>query len=104
MVDPRGSREREDFGVGGGGETFGVFRAGCSEGCRAFLGYAGGVAVVEICGRVEADAGVLVMMVVPVHKTADECSGVVDRGEAFGEFRTVFQSLEQRLSVIPNSE
>ena len=40
----KGSAEREDFGVSDGGEAFWVFRAGCSERCRTFLGHAGGVA------------------------------------------------------------
>jgi hypothetical protein len=31
LVDSRWTRECEDFGVGGGAEVFGVFRAGCSE-------------------------------------------------------------------------
>jgi hypothetical protein len=64
LVDPRWSWEREDFGISGCRESFGVFHAGCGEGCRAFFGDAGSVAVVDVRGRVEADAGVLVVMVV----------------------------------------
>ncbi len=53
----------------------------------------------DVRGCVEADAGVLVVMVVPVHEATDESPGVVHGCEAFGEFRTVFQGLEQGLAV-----
>lgn len=99
LINPRGSWECEDLGVGGGREAVRVFRTRRSECRRAFLGDAGGVAVVDIRGRVVADAGVLMVMVVPVHETADEGPGVVDRGEAIGELRPVFHGLEQGLTV-----
>ena len=58
-----------------------------------------GVAVVDGRGGHQADAGVAVIVVVPVEELAAERSGVLDRVEPGGEPGPVLQRLELRFGV-----
>ena len=53
-----------------------------------------GLAVMDLIGRHQADAGMMMVLVVPIEKAAAERLGVLDAAEALGELRLVFQGLE----------
>ena len=71
---------------------------GCAEGAiEGFL--AGGVdriglAVMDLIGRHEAEAGMMVILVVPVEEAPAESLCILDAAEAAGKLRLVFQGLE----------
>ena len=52
------------------------------------------LAVVHLVGRHQADAGMVVLLVVPIEEAAAEASGVLDAAEALGEPRLILQGLE----------
>ncbi len=92
-VDPGGG-----WFVGWGGrlvdETLRVFAERGGEG-----GLAGGVngiglAVMHLVRRHEADAGVMVVLIVPVEEWATEAPGVLDAAEALRKARLVFEGFE----------
>lgn len=58
---------------------------------------ASGVAEVDGGWSVEAEAGVTVLVVVPVEEALAERTGILDRAEPSGELWAVFQRLELRL-------
>ena len=60
--------------------------AGCVKGAR--------LPEVDLVGRHQADACVMMLFVVPGCEAAAECAGLFDRPEPFGEFRLIFQRLE----------
>jgi hypothetical protein len=53
-----------------------------------------GLPEVDLVGRHQADACVMMVLVIPSKKTAAERAGLVDSLESFGELRLVFQGLE----------
>src|ERR1019366_3312999 len=53
-----------------------------------------GLAVMDLIGRHQTDAGVVMVSIVPVEKVAAEHLCVLDAAEALWELRVVFQSLE----------
>jgi hypothetical protein len=69
-----------------GDEAFGMSGEGGVEGDGALAADLAGGAVVDRRGGVEPDAGVAVLAVVPGEEVDAEGSGVVDAGEAGGEF------------------
>ena len=50
--------------------------------------------VMDLVWGHKADAGVMVVLIVPVEEAAAEASGVLDAAEAFGELRLVFEGFE----------
>ena len=80
-------------------EPFGVACVGGGE----HVGSAGpdglGVSIVDVDGVVPADAGVVVLGVVPGEEALAERAGVLDRAERLGEVGPVLQRAELRLAV-----
>ena len=56
-----------------------------------------GLAVMHLVGGHQADADVMVILVIPGEEAAAEGPGILDAAEAPGELRLVFQGLEMRL-------
>ena len=76
------------FGLAVGAESVRVSGAGLRRGsCVAFGGFVGGQAVVHVGGCVQTDAGVAVLVVVPVDEGVHELPCVGQGSEAFGERR-----------------
>ena len=90
-VDPRGLGQGEDLGVGGGGEPLGVSGSGVGQDLAAGHALGCGEAVVDIGGGVQADAAVVVLVVVGLHELVHEVPGVLDRAESLREDRGVLQ-------------
>jgi hypothetical protein len=73
---------------------------GCAgEGRVAGGGDLVGEPVVDVGGGVQADPGVVVGVVVPVHELGDEVAGLAQAGDPVGEGRGVLQGLEPGLGV-----
>ena len=53
-----------------------------------------GLPEVDLVGRHQADACVVMLFVIPGCEPAAECAGINDGFESFGEFRLIFQRLE----------
>jgi len=53
-----------------------------------------GLAVMHLVRGHESDAGVVVVLVIPIEESSAEALGVLDAAEALGEARLVFQGLE----------
>lgn len=70
-------------------KRLGCFRPCRDEGFGALLGDAGGKLVMDVRGRIEADPGMLVMMVIPIHKLTDEGAGIAKGSEAFGTWARI---------------
>lgn len=94
FVDPCLPGQGQDLGIGGGAETVGIFAPSCTQRVGTFLCNPGGEAVMHVGGCVEPDAGMLVVMVIPIHQSADERPRITQRGEALGERRPVFHGLK----------
>jgi hypothetical protein len=77
----------------------GCFGPGCSGSCRAFPGQFGGMAVVDVRRGVEADAGVLVVVVVPVHEPADNAPASWTEANRSGNSGPYFRVLNRALAV-----
>ena len=56
-----------------------------------------GLAVMHLVWGHQADADVMVILVVPGEEAAAEGPGILDAAEPFGELRLVFQGFEMRL-------
>ncbi len=72
---------------------------GCTEECGVEVFLASGVDVVrlpevDLIGGHKADAGVVVVLVVPGEEPSAERTGVIDGFKPFWEFRLIFQGLE----------
>ena len=93
----------KDFGWGRGAEAFRVGRSGDGQGGEAVGGLGCCQAVVDVGRAVKADAGMAMLMVVPLHKIGQESSSIGQTAEAFREGRCVLEGLEPGLAVIPNS-
>src|SRR5471032_194133 len=52
------------------------------------------LAVMDLIGRHQAEAGMMVILIVPAEKAPAECLGVLDAAEALGELRLIFQGFE----------
>ena len=57
-----------------------------------------GLSEVDLVGRHQADACVMMFLVIPGEEAATKCAGLFDRPEPFGEFRLIFQRLEVGLA------
>jgi hypothetical protein len=91
-VDPSGCRFFGWFGRFSD-EALRVVAEGLIEG-RLACGVDGvGLSVMDLVGCHEADAGVMVVAVVPVEEGPTERFGVFDAAEPFGELGLVFQGL-----------
>ena len=75
----------KDFGWGRAGEAFGVGRSGDGQGGEAVGGLGCCQAVVDVGRAVQADAGMAVFVVVPLHKISQEASSVGQGAETLGE-------------------
>ena len=60
-----------------------------------------GLPEVDLVGRHQADACVMMVLVVPSEEAAAECAGLVDGLEPFWELRLIFQRLELGLRERP---
>ena len=56
-----------------------------------------GLAVMHLIRGHQADADVMVILVIPGEEAAAEGPGVLDATKTFGELRLIFQGLEMRL-------
>ena len=56
-----------------------------------------GLAVMHLVRGHQADADVMVLLVIPGEEAAAEGPGILDATEALGKLRLVFQGLEMRL-------
>ena len=86
-------------GICGGFGDWRTNRSGVLRNAPGKRGLAGGVdclglSEVDLIGRHQADADVVMVFVVPGEDVAAECAGLVDGLKAFGEFRLIFQRLE----------
>ena len=88
MSDRRGAFEAVWLGAEGGVE-------GCLSGSEAGFDES----AVDIGGGEQSDAGVPVLVVVPVEEGLAVCAGVFDGAEAFGEVGAVFQGFELGFGV-----
>jgi hypothetical protein len=52
------------------------------------------LAVMDLAKRHQAEAGMMVILIVPVEKASTECLGILDAAEALGELRLIFEGLE----------
>ena len=77
-------------------ETRGVCEEGSIQGVPALGEDGRDLAPMDLGGRAEADAAVVVLLVVPVEEAAQEAQAVLVRAEAIGKFRAVLQGLELR--------
>ena len=75
-------------------EALGVSPVGSFKDGHAFGALALGESVVDIVGREEADAGVVVLGVVPGEEVPTVGAGVFLRAKAVGEIRTVLHGFE----------
>jgi hypothetical protein len=77
-------------------ESFGAAGVGCGEHVGSCGADGFGVSVVDVDRVVPADAGVVVLGVVPGEEVLAERPGVGDRSEGGGEVGPVLQGLELR--------
>ena len=92
-VDPDGGRDLGRFGA------LADEPLGCAEKCGVERGLAGGVdggglPEVDLIRRHQADACVMMVLVIPGEEATAKGTGVVDGLEPFWEFRLIFQGLE----------
>ncbi len=80
-------------------EALGVQRVGGLEDDATTCPDELGPVVVDVGGRVEADAGVAVLVVVPSEKTPAKGVRVLEGAEALGEVRTVLERAELGLGI-----
>ena len=88
----------KDFGWGRGAEAFRVRCSGDGQGGEAVGGLGCCQAVMDVGGTVQANPGVPVFVVVPLHKIGQEASRIGQGAEAFREGRGVLQGLEPGLA------
>jgi hypothetical protein len=81
LVDPGGVGQPQRFRLGPAGESFGIAGPGGVQDLLACNGCRARVSVVDGCRGVQADADVVVFVVVPGEKAVAEGSGVLDRPE-----------------------
>ena len=102
---------RVDPGVGGdlrrrwwlADEPLWVRVVGRGQDDGALPAYCAGMSVVDVSGRVKAQAAMTMNVVIPGEEALAVGPCGFDRPELFGEVGAVLQSLERRLAVIPNS-
>jgi hypothetical protein len=99
FVDPGGVGQLQGFRLRSAGESFGVLGPGGVQDLLPGDAHGVGVAVVDRGWGVQADAGVVVFVVVPGEKRVAECAGVLDRPEAAREARVVFDCFERGSGV-----
>ena len=86
-VDPSGWTQGEDLRVGVGNESFGVSGSGIRQDLAAGCGLGVGEAVVDVGRGVQADAAVVVFVVVPLDEDVQEASSIDEAADPFGEGR-----------------
>jgi len=89
----------KDLGWGRAGEAFGFGRSRDGQGGRPVGGLGCCQAVVDVGRAVQANAGMAMLMVVPLDESVQEASSIREAPEAFGEGRGVLQGLEPGLGV-----
>ena len=75
-------------------EPLGVIDEGLIEGLLSGCIDRVGLAVMDLIWGHEAEAGMMVIVIVPIEEAAAESLGVLDAAEAFGKFRLVFEGFE----------
>ena len=53
-----------------------------------------GLTVMHLIGRHQADAGMVMLLIVPIEEAAAECLGILDAAEAPWKLRLVFHGFE----------
>ena len=92
-IDPSCDRLCRRFGLLSD-EAFGVFAEGAIE--RDLTGGVDlfGLTVVDLVGRHQADAGMVMVLIVPIEEAAAERFGVLDATEALRKLGLVFHGFE----------
>jgi hypothetical protein len=80
-----------------GDEAFGMSGVGCGQHPAPRLDALLGKPVVDLVGREQAEARVVVLGVVPREEDVAEAARVLDRSEALGKLGAVLHRLELRL-------
>ena len=92
-VDPDGSRDLGWFGTLADEPLRGAEKRGVERGLAGCVDCVG-LPEVDLVGCHQADACVMMVLVIPGEEAAAECASLFDGLEPFGELRLVFQGLE----------
>ena len=95
-VDPDGSRDLGWFGTLADEPLRGAEKRGVERGLAGCVDCVG-LPEVDLVGCHQADACVMMVLVIPGEEAATERAGLVDRPEPFGELWLIFQRLEVSL-------
>ena len=92
-VDPDSSRDLGWFGTLADESLWGAEKRGVERGLAGGVDCIG-LSEVDLVGRHQGDACVMMVFVMSSEEAAAECAGLVDGLEPFWELRLVFQGLE----------